>query len=318
MTRSRTLRLIAGTLLFCAPAAPQAFGVSKEMIQLQTQVQALQDAIARLQQSNDERMGVLRDLVQQTADSVNRMSVAVNGLQLRMQNQQDALTAKSDQVSGQVQSLHDSVDEVKARLARMEKSLADVQNQQQSANAALANMPQAGAASAGAAPGTSLGAPAPTPQPSGPLPISGTRTSPGRTPPAAAGPSATDMYREAYSDYMAGKYGVASSEFDDLTKAYPDDNLSGNAYFYLGELAIRANKPSTAIDDYDHVLEHYPDNAKIPAAHLHKGEALLNSRRNDAGVAELRSLIQRFPSSPEAAQARSKLTALGVPSPARR
>ena len=126
------------------------------------------------------------------------------------------------------------------------------------------------------------------------------------------------MYREAYSDYMAGKYGVASSEFDDLTKAYPDDNLSGNAYFYLGELAIRANKPSTAIDDYDHVLEHYPDNAKIPAAHLHKGEALLNSKRNDAGVAELRSLIQRFPSSPEAAQARSKLTALGVPSPARR
>ena len=70
MTRSRNLRFAAGALvLYAATAVPQAFGVSKEMIQLQTQVQQLQDAVARLQQSNDERMGVLKDLVQQTACS---------------------------------------------------------------------------------------------------------------------------------------------------------------------------------------------------------------------------------------------------------
>ena len=37
-----------------------AFGVSKEIIQLQTQVQTLSDQVARLQQSIDERMGVMR------------------------------------------------------------------------------------------------------------------------------------------------------------------------------------------------------------------------------------------------------------------
>ncbi len=34
--------------------------VSKEIIQLQTQVQALQDQVARMQQSMDMNMGVMR------------------------------------------------------------------------------------------------------------------------------------------------------------------------------------------------------------------------------------------------------------------
>jgi len=312
LVRFTTAAALTGTL-----AAPHAFAESKDMIALQAQVQALQESVARLQQANDERMGVLKDLVQQTADSVNRMSVVVNGLQLRMQNQQDALSAKSDQVSGQVQSLNDSVDEVKARLSRMEKALADVQNQQQSASAALANLPSGGGAPAA---GATTDAAAtvqlqPTSAVEAPLARKG---SAGRTQAPAGGPAAVDMYRAAYSDYMAGKYTVASSEFDDLIKAYPDDSLSGNAYFYLGELANRANKPSVAIDDYDRVLERYPDNSKIPAAHLHKGEALLASKRTEAGVTELRSLIQRFPTSPEASQARARLSSLGVSATARR
>ena len=306
MIRFRTLptrsgvRLIVAAVLLGGLAAPRAFAVNKDMIQLQTQVQQLQEAIARLQQSNDERMGVLKDLVQQTADSINRMSVVVNGLQQRIQTQQEALGAKSDQVSGQIQSLNDSVDEVKARMGRMEKALADVQSQQQANSAAISNLPQA---SNGAAPGN----------PQTQLPPTASVVAPVVGAPAGnTGPSAEDMYRAAYSDYMSGKYPVAAPEFEDLIKAYPDDNLSGNAYFYLGEIAMKGNKPSTAITAYDHVLEHYPDNPKIPAAHLHKAQALINSRRQDAGVTELRALIQRFPTSPEASQARSKLSALGV------
>ena len=109
---------------------------------------------------------------------------------------------------------------------------------------------------------------------------------------------------------MAGKYPLASSEFNDLIKSYPDDNLSGNAFFYLGEISNRTQKPTAAVKDYDQVLEHYPDNAKIPAAHLHKGEALIALKDTEAGQRELRSLIQRFPNSPEAAQAKTKLAAL--------
>lgn len=319
MTRFRSLALslvFASTLTMALPA----HAVNKDMIQLQTQVQQLQDAVARLQQSNDERMGVLKDLVQQTADSVNKMAVVVNGLQLKMQNQQDAAATKSDQLSGQVQSLNDSLDELKARMGRMEKALTTIQSQQQSEAAILSNLGTggagAGAPGAGGAQPAGSAPPSSTPGPDAssgalppaqgtPIPVDGSAA-----PAAANGPSAADLYRTAYSDYMSAKYVPATSEFQSLIQAYPDDNLSGNAYFYIGEIDLRTQKPTAAVKAYDHVLEHYPDNSKVPAAHLHKGNALFDLKQNDAAVRELRALIQRFPNSPEAAQARSKLSSI--------
>jgi tol-pal system protein YbgF len=320
MFHSRPVRFAAVALLFAGLSSLPAHAVSKDMIQLQTQIQQLQDAVARLQQSNDERMGVMKDLVQQTADAVNKMSVAVNGMELRLQNQQEAAGAKSDQLSGQVQSLNDTLDELKARMARMEKTLSDIQNQQQSANAILGNLPQGTGAPAAAQPQPSTVIPptapsdngGPADQPAAPI------TRPDAKPTASDAPPVADMYRTAYSDYMGAKYDLASSEFSDLIKAYPDDNLAGNAYFYIGEINSKTQKPTAAVKSYDHLLERYPDNAKIPAAHLHKGEALLAMKQNDAGIRELRSLIQRFPQSPEASQARSKLNGMGVPITPRR
>ena len=64
----------------------------------------------------DERMGVMKDLIQQSADSINKMSSVVEGLQKQMQAQQEAQSGKADQLSGQIQSLNDSVDEIKARM----------------------------------------------------------------------------------------------------------------------------------------------------------------------------------------------------------
>jgi tol-pal system protein YbgF len=257
-------------------------------------------------------MGVLKSLVQQTADSVNKMSVTVNALQLHMQNQQEAAGARSDQISGQIQSLNDSLDELKARMARMEKSLSDIQSAEQSTNAALSNLPQG----AGQPGGQPSGNTAPSnnnpnsPAPGTPLSAltGGNSQQPLPVPPPSAGPSAGDLYRAAYGDYISGKYPLAASEFQELIKAYPDDNLSGNAFFYIGEMDLRSNKPSAAIRDYDRVLEHYPDNSKIPAAHLHKADALIATHQNEAGIREYRALIQRFPNSPEAAQARAKLS----------
>ena len=298
LTKIRIIAVIA----LCATFTPlHALGVNKDMVQLQTQIQQLQDAVARLQQSNDERMGVLKDLVQQTADSVNKMSITVNGLQLQMQNEQAAAGSKNDQLSGQIQSLNDSLDELKARMGRMEKALGDIQSQQQSTNALLGSLPTA------ASPGATTPAPSQS-APVNPAPI------PMPDPPAhtrpPAGPSAGDMYKTAYADYMTGKYPLAASEFNDLIAAHSDDTLAGNAYFYLGEIDMHTQKPTAAVKSYDQLLDRYPDNAKIPAAHLHKGETLISMKQNEAGVRELKTLIQRFPNSPEAAQARTKIAAL--------
>ena len=338
----------ACTLLALALAATPGFAVNKDMVQLQTQVRDLQDAVEHMQQSNDERMGVLKDLVQQTADSVNKMSVAVQTLEQKLSAQQETANGKVDQVSGQVQSLNDSLDEVKARLNTMEKALQSVQSQQQSIDAALQNM--AAANPANAAPGTAANPNTGTPGAAGtaadgsslpPMqpataPDNGGKPSAGvpfpvtqgpyanATPPPAALPAGadaapvSDLYRTALGDYMAAKYSLATTEFGQVAQSYPDDSLAGNAYYYLGEIDYRAGKFAAAIKNYDHVVDQYPANQKVAVAHLHKGSALLALKQRDAGIAELRALIQRFPNSPEASQARTKLNGMGVPSVAKR
>jgi TolA-binding protein len=312
--------LLAAVVLCVTPA----FAANKDMIQLQTQVQQLQDAVARLQQSNDERMGVMKDLVQQNADSVNKMAIGLGTLQRQMQTQQEAQGAKIDQVSGQIQSLNDSLDEVKARLGRMEKVMQDIQGQQQSMNANMSSAPS-GAMPAPAAGGGASDAPMPTaPVAEPPAPAGKKGKSSAAGPPLAAAPvpalapeaptapPAADLYKTALGDYMSAKYSLAASEFSDVTKFYPDNPLAGNSFYYQAEIEYRDGHYAAAIKDYDHVIDQFPDSNKVPVSHLHKGQALIALKQTDAGVREMRSLIQRFPNSPEAMQARSKLSGMGI------
>jgi TolA-binding protein len=317
---ARILTTCALTLLmlFTSPV----FAANKDMIQLQTQIQALQDAVARLQQSNDERMGVMKDLVQQSADAVNKMSTNVDALQKQMQGQQDAQNGKIDQISGQIQSLNDSLDELKTRLVRLEKLTQDIQNQQQSLSGNMQSMQQSGQpASTTPAPATTL-TPAPTQPDLPPVEHPNALTKKGKplaslpaTPPTAdsTAPPVDELYKTALGDYMSAKYSLASAEFNDVVKFYPENALAGNAYYYQAEIDYRAGHYAAATKNYDKVLEQYPDNNKVPVSHLHKGQALIALKQNDAGVRELRALIQRFPNSPEAMSARSKLNGMGVP-----
>ena len=305
----------ACAFIVLALTATPAFAVNKDMVQLQTQVQDLQTAVAHLQQSNDERMGVLRDLVQQNADSVNKMSGAVEALQKLMLKQEETSGAKLDQVSGQMQSLNDSLDEVKARMNSLEKALASVQNQQQSINATLQNM----APPAGSAPTPGTGG-APSDQPAAQPPMANPGRASSDIPPfpqtqgppqgplantssAAGAPPVATMYNGALKDYMAAKYALAETEFEQVTSTYPSESLAGNSYYYMGEIDYRLGKYAAAVKDYDQVLSQYPSNPKIPVSHLHKGQALLQMKQRDACIEEFRALIQRFPSSPEATQA---------------
>jgi TolA-binding protein len=105
---------------------------------------------------------------------------------------------------------------------------------------------------------------------------------------------------------------VAVGEFGDVVKYYPQDDLAGNAQFYLGEIAYRKGDYPTAIKYYDAVLEQFPGSSKAAAAQLRKGQAELDSNQREAGIRDLRNLIQRYPDTPEAAQGRSKLNGMGV------
>ena len=116
-------RFLAAALavIVLAGAPVRAHAVSKEIIQLQTQVQQLLDMVQRLQTTLDTRFAVLQNLAQQTADQAVQMSATVNALQQKMNAENEAISGKLDTNSGQIQSLNDSVDELKTRIAKLEK-----------------------------------------------------------------------------------------------------------------------------------------------------------------------------------------------------
>jgi tol-pal system protein YbgF len=287
--RSRIVALTAVALF----ALPHAFAVSKEMVQLQTQVQQLQDMVQHLQTSNDERMGVIVNLVQQNTDSVNRMMAAMNNLQATLKAEGEQRGSSNTQLSSQIQALNDSIDELKTRVANLTTQVQGLQGQMQNVN----QMPgQPGGAPQGGIPGN--------PGPGGQSMA-----------PATQGPQAPpvdQLYQSALRDYNSAKYSVASSEFGDVIRFYPQDALAGNAQYYLGEINYRQGKYADAVKSYDAVLEQYSGNSKAPAAQLRKGESLIAMGQKDAGVRELRSLVQRYPQTPEAQEGRSKLNGMGV------
>ena len=66
------------------------------MVQLQTQVQQLQDSMTQMKQSFDERMGVMKNLIEQTTDNVNRLNSNVDNLTKTLQQQSGDSGAKTD------------------------------------------------------------------------------------------------------------------------------------------------------------------------------------------------------------------------------
>jgi tol-pal system protein YbgF len=273
---SASIALLAVLWLEIAPA----FGVSKEMVQLQTQVQQLQEQMTAMQRSFDERMGVMKNLVEQDTDAVNKVANALNGLQTTLQKQQADGGTKTDQLSGQIQALNDTMDEIKVRLAKVTKQLEDMQSAQQSLAAQQATQQAAQQA-------------------------------------AASAPPPDVLYNNALRDYNGGKNDLALQEFSDYVKFYPNTDLAGNCYFYLGEIQFRQANYQQAAQSYDQVLQNFPSGNKAASAQLKKGFSLIELGKQDDGVTELKHLIQRYPHAPEALQARERLRKLGVTSTSR-
>jgi tol-pal system protein YbgF len=277
LRRWSTLFALLSTLWL---AVTPAWGASKEMIQLQTQVQQLQEQMTAMQRSFDERMGVMKNLVEQDTDTVNKLATTLIALQTTLQKQQGDSSAHVDQLAGQIQALNDTLDELKARLAKVSKQLEDMQSSQQNLAAQQAQQQAQQQA-------------------------------------LAQAPPPDVLYNNALRDYNGNKNDLATQEFSDYTKFYPNTDLAGNCYFYLGEIQFRQANYQQAAQSYDQVLQNFPTGNKAASAQLKKGFSLIELGKQDDGVAELRHVIQRYPKSNEALQARERLKKLGV-SPAAR
>ena len=303
-TNTAAVLTLAG--MFLSPVPSRAAADNKTQTRMEVEIQELQDTLARLQQTSDERWALTKNSLDQNADTMNKIAASLTAIQQQLAAAQDS--GKSDQLTSQVQAVHDSIDEVKARLGRLEKQLNDMAAAQQNLQSQ----------------------PAGQPAPGGGASIDNSRSAPQQSAPAAAAdagppayvPPVKDLYQSAYRDYTGGHYTLASQEFTQLVQTYPQDELAANAQFYVGEIAYHQGQYREAAKAYDAVLQNYPGSPKTAAAQLQKGDSLIQIGQRADGIRELRAVVQHYPQSPESVQARSTLNGMGVtptpkPSPVR-
>jgi len=250
---TRYVGLLALIFVLCFISTP-AWSVSKEMVQLQASVDDLKAQMTQMKQSFDERMGIMKNLMDQNTDTMNKVGSAVNSLQGLIQKQQGDSATHGDQLSGQIQALNDSIDELKARLAKVSKQLEDMQSAQQSLAAQQAQQAQQAAA------------PPPDVLYNNAL----------RDFNAAKNDLAvqefrdyikyypnTDLAGNAYYyladiEYRQGNYQQAAKDYDEVLQNFPSGNKAAAAQLKKGFALIELGQKDDGVSELRHVIQRYP------------------------------------------------------------
>jgi tol-pal system protein YbgF len=237
---------------------------------------SLADRVARLeqqQQNQDQSRGNLLNQLQQMQSQMRDMQGQIEELQHQLQQLQDQSKAQYTDLD--------------SRVGRLEKG-----------------------ASANPAPASSSNGPAPAaPASTGAAPA--TPTAPSAPAESAAQKSAAlNAYNAAFKSLKAGDYVSSSRGFREFIEKYPNDALTPNAFYWLGESYYATTNYQVAVEAFKHLLSQYPQSEKAPDATLKLGYSQLEMKQTDAGTATLKSVVTKYPNSNAAKLAQERLRRL--------
>ena len=291
---------LGGTLLGPAPVG----AVAREIVELQQSINQLIQGQKDMQTTLAQNAAVDKTLMEQSMDTVNKLTGTMMALQKTVQDMQANSGARLDTMSTQIQGISDNLQEALARMGKLNQQLTDAQNAIQGIDAKLASN----------APPPTASAPGATAAPSGLPPLPGAPPTAAANLPPAAAPSADLLYSNGLRDLNGKKYDLATQEFGDYLRFYGTTDLASNAQFYLGEIAFAQQLYDQAIDAYSKVINNYPKSFKLAPAHLKRALALIALGEKNSGVSELRMVVKSYPGTDEEKRARAKLQELGVAS----
>jgi len=300
---------LGGALLGPAPVG----AVAREIVELQQSVNQLIQGQKDLQTAMAQNAAVDKTLMEQSMDTVNKMTGTMMALQKTVQDMQASSGARLDTMSTQIQGISDNLQETLARMGKLNQQLADTQNAIQGIDAKLASSAPPPASAAPPIAGAP-GAPGAASAPGGLPPASGTPAAAAATMPPGSAPSADLLYSNGLRDLNGKKYDLAAQEFSDYLKYYGTTDLASNAQFYLGEIFYAQQQYDQAIDAYGKVIDNYPKSFKLAPAHLKRALALISLGEKTSGVSELRMVVKTYPGTDEERRAKAKLQELGVAS----
>ncbi|HEY6942275.1 tol-pal system protein YbgF [Dokdonella sp.] len=124
--------------------------------------------------------------------------------------------------------------------------------------------------------------------------------------PAAEGAT----YNEAFAALKDGRYAESARRFQTFIDQYPDSDLTGNAYYWLGESYYVTQNYKIAQDAFQTLLTRYPNSQKAPDALLKVGYSQYEQKQWDQAEATLNDVVQKYPDTTVARLAQGRLRAL--------
>ncbi len=122
------------------------------------------------------------------------------------------------------------------------------------------------------------------------------------------GANPSEVYSQAYSDYVKGNYDLAIMGFQNYIVQFPNANQVQDAHYWVGESFYGKGEYQKAIDAFERFIKRYPRSDKIVTALLKEGYAHneLGDKANSRQF--LRRVIEEFSLSEEAKLAKAKLS----------
>ncbi|MFZ5905841.1 MAG: tol-pal system protein YbgF [Nitrospirota bacterium] len=113
-------------------------------------------------------------------------------------------------------------------------------------------------------------------------------------------------YDAAYTLFTNGKYSDAREKFELFLRTYPQNELTDNAHFWIGETYYREKDFESAILSYETLLKKYPKSPKSAPALLKQGLSFIEIGDPKTAKVILSQVMERFPGTNEAAIAKKR------------
>ena len=128
--------------------------------------------------------------------------------------------------------------------------------------------------------------------------------------PASEGSPSKRAYDSALGAYRGGDYQGAIAAFEAFVKRYPRDPLAPNAQYWIGDAWFNLRDFRAAANAQQALIKNYPDSPKVPDAMLNLSSSQIALGDSAAARKTLEELVSRHPQSDAAERARQRLPKL--------
>jgi tol-pal system protein YbgF len=251
------------------------------------------------------------------AERVDKLEQQAHGSQgtTDLVNQINALQAQVQQLQGQVEELRHQLDEMKNRSKEqyidLDSRIGRLEGRAPAAPAAA----NPGNANNGQMQDIQLGTPGATPPVAvAPANAAPPPTLPANAPPPNAAPAPAEdpkaAYDAAFSALKDGRYAESARRFQTFIEQHPNDDLTPNAYYWLGESYYVTQNYPISQDTFRKLLAQYPNSQKAPDALLKIGYCQYEQKQWAQAETTLNQVVQQYPNTTVANLAQGRLRAL--------